>query len=231
MAQLKAAGESLGEFLAPTRCAGCDERGTLWCKQCGQALFSYRSHYACQHCGAPFGELVCTECQDASYAFDRVFALGTFEPPLSRAVVLYKDSGERRLGRTLGLLLARVIKAHGGRYDVVTWVPGRTRGLRDRGYDHGALLAQGVASGLNLKARATVSRAKDAQQDLRELSRDDRLRAMEKSFVSITVEHGYSRVLLVDDVMTTGATASAFAQVLKEQGVEQVDVGIVARTL
>ncbi len=218
---------SLLEVLAPTRCAGCDLPGEMLCRACLDVLPRIAEEWACPRCGAPFGHLVCTECWQSEPAFSAAVSLGSFEPPLARCVKLYKDSGERRLGRVLGELLAEALTSWGAWADIVVPVPAARSSVRRRGFDHTRLIAEPVASVLN--APLTDALAVRHAQDQRRLGRVDRAQNMAHAFALVPGVALPARVLLIDDVMTTGATVDAAAGALLAGGVHEVRVGTVAR--
>ena len=139
------------EALSPTRCAGCERSGALICQDCLASLALIDPCHSCIRCGAPFGDLLCTECsvEGASSAMaealDRCLACAVYAHPLPRIIKAYKDAGERRLAPYLAELLydtalhAQV--AASDRYGGVlsgadeVWVdpsPPSWRGLRER---------------------------------------------------------------------------------------------------
>ncbi len=214
------------ELLAPTRCSGCELPGSLLCDDCDRAMLRVEAKYACPRCAAPYGYLVCTECWSSELAFEQAIALGELDGVLARAVVLHKDAGERRLGAVLGGLLGGVVHERwSGFPQVVTWIPPTTSALARRGFDHGRSLAEPVASVCSAGAEQLLSRRR--ARDQRRMGRLDRQASAGGSFEVST--RPPSRVLLVDDVMTTGATLDAASQALLEAGAKDVRVAVVAR--
>ena len=106
----RAAHEAL-EALSPTRCAGCERAGALICQDCLAALALIAPRHSCTRCGAPFGDLLCTECSvegtssAMAEALDRCLACAVYTHPLPRIINAYKDAGERRLAPYLAELL------------------------------------------------------------------------------------------------------------------------------
>jgi ComF family protein len=218
---------SLLELLIPTRCAGCDLPGDLLCEECRSSLPVIEARWACPRCGAPFGHLVCTECWRAEPAFESGVCAGLLEPPLSRCISLYKDAGERRLGTVFGDLLGTAVGAWTGWPQAVVPVPPSDCALRTRGFDHTAVIASRVAGMLGVPLVNALTCA--GARDQRALGRTERRSNVEGAFVAACVEPLPARLLLVDDVMTTGATLDAAAAVLLAGGAEVVRVGAVAR--
>jgi len=218
--------EALVELVYPTRCAGCEMPGAVLCDTCRDALPRVASSAACPRCGAPYGYLVCTECWNREWAFTAALSLGEFEAPLARAVVLHKDAGERRLGSVMGMLLAeQVVQAWPGWAEAVAFVPATRAALRRRGFDHGRAIAGEVAIRLEVPLVDVLVRR--AAVDQRALGRADRARNAAGSFGA----RGElpRRVLLCDDVFTTGATVDAAACALLEAGAREVRCATVAR--
>jgi predicted amidophosphoribosyltransferase len=214
------------ELLCPTRCAGCDLPGAVLCDQCERDLPRVDPATACPHCGAPFGALVCTECWNTAWSFDASVALGSLEPPLSRAVVLHKDASERRLAPVFGRLLAEVVRRDWpGWADCVTFVPATPKAVRRRGFDHAEAIAAAVAAALEMPLLPALARS--AALDQRTLGRQARAANAAGSFAAVAPVSG--QVLLVDDVMTTGATLDAAASSLITAGAEAVRCAVLAR--
>lgn len=218
--------EGLTELLFPTRCAGCEMPGLVLCHSCRANLPLIAMDTACPRCGAPYGRLVCTECWDRAWAFEAALSVGEFEAPLARAVALHKDASERRLGTVLGELLAECVTERWGDWpEVVTFVPATRAAIARRGFDHGRAIARAAAEHLGVPVAEAIGRT--AVRDQRALGRVDRARNVAGSFaVHDTVR---ARVLLCDDVFTTGATLDAAAGALLEAGTSAVRCATVAR--
>ena len=218
--------EGLAEILFPTRCAGCELPGAVLCDRCRDDLPRVDSAGACPRCGAPFGYLVCTECWSREWAFEAAVAVGSLEAPLARAVVLHKDAGERRLAAVFGVLLAEQVgAAWPGWARCVAYVPATKAALRRRGFDHGRGIAAKLAAELGLPLTEVLIRT--AARDQRALGRSERQSNAAGTFHA--VGSAPDRVLLCDDVFTTGSTLDAAAAVLLSAGANEVRVAAVAR--
>jgi len=220
--------QGLAELAFPTRCAGCELPGALLCDTCRDALPRIDTVGRCPRCGAPFGYLTCTECWTREWAFSAAVALGEFEAPLARAVVLHKDAGERRLAAVLGILLAeQVAEVWPAWTQAIAYVPATRVAYRRRGFDHGLALARALAETLGVPLLAALDRGRALDQ--RALGRTERAENAAGTFSANEHLQLPARVLLTDDVFTTGATLDAAASVLLDAGAGEVRVAAVAR--
>ena len=231
------------EALSPTRCAGCERAGALICQDCLAALTLIDPCHSCTRCGAPFGDLLCTECsvEGASSAMaealDRCLACAVYTHPLPRIIKAYKDAGERRLAPYLAELLydtalhAQVAAPdrYGGVLsgaDAVVFVPATAAAFRRRGFDHMEAIARPFCelSGVSL----LDALVKYGHGDQRELGREERRERARGMYETVEDVQG-RRLLLIDDVITTGATMAAAAAELKRAGAVAVDGLAIAR--
>lgn len=218
--------DALLEIIAPTRCAGCDLPGAVLCDACRARSRNVDRRWACPLCGAPFGTLTCTECWDREHAFSAAIALGTLERPLSRVITMYKDAGERRLAGELGGLLADALEPWRGWGDAVVWIPSSRAAIARRGFDHAEELAARTASRLALPLEPALAHLRALDQ--RGLSRDLR-RANAAGSLTLARAAPVGNVILLDDVMTTGATLDAAAEALLRGGAAEVRAAVLAR--
>lgn len=138
-----------------------------------------------------------------------------------RSLVLgLKLRGLRSCSARLERGLRRAIFAHGILGDAVTWVPARPRDIRRRGFDHAEVLARGLAALVGLQPLPLLRRA-GGSRDQAGLSRSERMANLTAAF-DATVCSG--RLILVDDLITTGATARTCATALREAGAGAVEV-------
>lgn len=143
----------------------------------------------------------------------------------------YKFQGCRGYHRAYGPLLARCIQTHlEGRYDLITWAPLSARRKRERGYDQAYLLASAAARALGTTAVPLLRKVKHtaAQSGLEE---DDQRRSNVLGVYAPfpPAAAAGKRILLVDDIVTTGSTLVSCAKVLREAGAADVVCAAVAR--
>ncbi|MGI6221008.1 MAG: ComF family protein [Coriobacteriales bacterium] len=214
------------EMAWPTRCVGCDMPGELLCPDCRDALPLIDPAAACPRCGAPHGFLICTECWTpeglVEYAFSRAVCALEFEGVAAKMVVAFKDGGELRVANLIALLIHQALAAAGAEdLGALVPVPATPSALHRRGYDHVDLIARPLSELLGIGLRdVLVSRDVSDQRGLGRVQRDANMR--EAFSTRRDSEPLPRRVLLVDDVFTTGATLDAAAGVLLEAGAEEV---------
>jgi ComF family protein len=214
------------ELVWPTRCAGCERPGSLFCEDCNGKLRRIAREHACPVCGAPYGALVCTECYSSEgkqhFAFSAAVSPLEMDELTGRLVVLYKDHDERRLSALIAAHLAEQIPPSWLAWaDVLTWIPADKKALRRRGFDHMQKIAHELAEQTGLRTEKLLE--KRYSQDQRGLGRAQRSANLLTSFsLCKKVEALAPHILLIDDVFTTGATFDAAAALLTQNGAREV---------
>ncbi len=194
--------------------------GIGFCPGCGRELAA---------AALPPGFL-CAACRGRPPAFDELLAAFAYAPPLDTVIRGLKFRRLEYLGEALAWALFRRFENALRAHDLVVAVPLHWRRRLARGFNQAEAIARplaaraglGTASALR-RRRATVSQAG--------LPRAERLRNLRHAFVANPDTVQRARVLLIDDVVTTGATVDAAARALKEAGASWVTVLAAARTL
>ncbi|HVL64527.1 MAG TPA: ComF family protein [Actinomycetota bacterium] len=155
-----------------------------------------------------------------------VHAAWSYEGPGRAVVLALKERGRRGCADPLAAAAAQAVWREGSAADALTFVPARRDDVRRRGFDHGALLAREVGRRLGLEVLPLLSRARpvDDQVGLSATARRENLRG---AFISAPAP---ARIALVDDVVTTGATAAACAAALRRAGTRRVELIVACRT-
>ena len=219
--------EATADLLWPPRCAGCDLPGAMLCASCRSALPLISADDACTRCGAPDGAHGCAECGRTELVFEHARCAGVFEWPLDRMIRLHKDSGELRLTDPLALLAARAAGEWTGWAHAVVPAPTSPGAMVRRGFDHGARLAASFAALTGVPALDALRAL--PRRDQRGLTRERRASNARASIVAARGVTVPPRVLLLDDVFTTGATLDAAAAALMSAGAGEVRALAVAR--
>jgi predicted amidophosphoribosyltransferase len=199
------------DLLAPERCLACARRAPLpWCGTCERELT--RLDRACRRCGG--GRRRNHPCWPADAPISRATAVYDYRGPVTAAVVAAKVGGAWAAWRPMAELLAERVLQDPPEVDVVTWVTTPEVRVRQRGIDHAEVLARAVAAAL----RTPVARLLDASEDGADHDR-----------YAARIALPGSQVLLVDDVVTTGATAVRAAAALRSAGADDVALAVLAR--
>ncbi len=200
------------------------------CRQCLDGL-RVSMQRICAVCGIPIiGSLrICVDCRSSMGFFDAQRSAGIYRGNLSRCVRRLKYGGERWLSGPLGHLLAESARAFLP-LDLVVPVPIDPGSLNQRGFNQARDLAWEVSKRLGVPMGDVLFRAKRREHQAW-LGRSDRRGNLRGTMAAETrAELTGLRVLVVDDVMTTGATLDEAARALKGAGALVVYGGTVART-
>ncbi len=211
--------EALREAMWPTRCVGCDEPGELLCAACRERMPWVAQRWACPVCGAPFGWLTCTACE-RDWGM-RVVCACSFEGVGRRVPSLLKDEHELRLAPVMAAAIATALDEAGCAEgcDGVCFVPATAVAYVRRGFDHMELVARPLARMLGLPVADVLARGPAADQ--RALGREGRSANLAGTVRALEDVSGL-RLLLADDVVTTGASMRACAEVLRGRGAAEV---------
>jgi len=217
------------ELLFPARCVGCGRRGQLLCDDCRADLPLLSG--GCRRCALPRGvtRSACRGCSQLSPALTSLRAVCAFEGPARSAVHAFKFRGGRNLAPVLGEVIRDYLRTSPMRVDLVVPVPIAPRRQRERGYNQARLLAEQVAPHVCGVLDPHVFERDDrpAQQTLGAADR----RANLATAIRVRRAVPEARVLIVDDVATTGATVSACAEALASAGAVYIRALVFARDL
>ena len=209
------------DLVLPLSCAVCHREGSLLCEECEPSLQKLEQPY-CSVCARPGQHGVCPHCAIETRGFDCISAPYLFEGAVREIVHAFKYRGVRAAAPTLGGLLVSYLKGSSIPADVIVPVPLHPSSERERGYNQSELIARVVAveAGLPFGRRALRRLRKTAPQ-VSMADYGQRRRNIEKAFECVQDLEG-ERVLLIDDVVTTGSTMSACAEALKAAGARSV---------
>ena len=234
------------DCLLPFRCASCrlpltTARDTgpasgpahRLCRACYQSLVGKSSANRCSVCSIPLPQLVtrCARCTRVQFGFDSAFAAAAHADTAAALIRAYKSGRDRTLGAQMACHMIGTARAAGWKpiseASTVIPIPSSRRACRKRGFAGAAVLARHICSRLDLPSRSVLRLAGATPQ--KSLSLEERT-AHARAALSLTGASAEvpDRVLLIDDVMTTGATVSHAASLLKEAGASRVDVLVFA---
>lgn len=222
-----AAVDGLLTLLYPDRCLLCDELGTpAVCPECIAAIVTPIPQPQCELCGHPAAQSPCSRCRDDRPLFEYARAVGLYEGGMRRAIHMLKFHDRPMLAGPLGAAMAEYVRSIPHRFgelklDAVAPVPMERRRQRQRGYNQAERLARVVAAELSLAMRPNFLRRRGRTRPQVGLGHAQRLANLEQAFEADPGCDGM-RILLVDDVSTTGATQRACAAALKSAGAKAV---------
>ncbi len=219
---------SLLDFCLPPYCLFCGRPAKdILCPSCREKLVFLGA--ACPICARPYqGEdnaHLCQDCTKGPRPFRRVLVPFRYQGPLAKAISQLKYEGKLWLARPLGRLWLETMPVPP--FDLVIPVPLHQKRLLTRGFNQSLLLAQKIFGRSPVKP--WLERIRDTEPQV-SLSLKARVRNVRQAFaLAQGVSVSGKRVLLFDDVMTTGATVQECAKVLKASGAKEIFVAVLAR--
>jgi ComF family protein len=215
------------DLLLPQRCLVCSRAGEQVCAGCTAALRRIVPP-ACGRCGAPASWPVrrCAECAGRRLAFACARAAVEYDPPVRRLVGAWKERGLRRLARWASAVVADSLEPPVA--SCLTFVPADADRRLRRGHHPAEALARELARTWGIGVEPFLVRVRGSPRQ-RELTRIERRSNVATAFAA--ARPSPARIVLVDDVYTTGATANAAASALRKAGARQVEVVTFARTI
>ena len=235
------------DLVYPPRCLLCLRPPRLsrdhFCEECAGLLFSdveakrVEENRICPRCAANVGPFSlqdgqCHACRNDPPAFDAALRLGVYDGPLKDAVLHMKNAHFEGMAELMGERWGKYqqVRFEALKVDAVVPVPLHWWRRLRRGYNQSASLAYGLASQLGLPCRRWWLRRSRNTPSQKELTATQRRENVKDAFrVWETPRMRGAHVLLVDDVMTTGATVHEAARTLKRGGVKRVTVAVLAR--
>ncbi len=224
------------DWLAPRQCLVCTgPLQTNLAHTCSECALPYLSN-SCERCGQPYSEPVdgaagfCGSCLAHPREFDACFCAFEYDAPISDLICRVKYGDQPQLARLLAELFVEQAQDYELEMpDAIISVPMHQSKLRARGFNQSTELAKHIAKALEIPLlrdaiRKTKLTERQATQSLvqRKINQKGSFACPKK----LNIRH----VALIDDVVTTGATAEEIAKILKKNGVDYVQVWGIART-
>lgn len=228
-----------GHILIPHCCpvcgnVTCDGSANMFCKECLEG-FHFVKTPVCPKCGGEHNGILleCGECLSipGRRPWQEAAALFIMTGSVKEVIYEYKYRSRLELCRPLGRLGAELLRGKEWDTDLVTFIPLHPLRYLQRGYNQSSLLAERIGAELELPVKGVLFRKKHTKAQAK-LKREERLKNMKDSFGVLPWRKEFCKgktILLVDDVMTTGATLSAGADALLAAGAEKVYIFILAR--
>jgi ComF family protein len=220
-----------------SRCQVCGRPSPdagLACGECA-AILSPRTGGYCPSCGLLYHDEqadphICGACRTKFPPWDALYFYGPYDGLLGDLIREYKFNARLGLSKLLSSLLMAVAEGRGLVPDIAVPVPLHRRRLRERGFNQSLELARPLARALGAELRPsamTRARFTAPQVSLKAAQRRDNVKG---AFTVDQEQVAGRRILLVDDIMTTGGTMTECTRVLKKAGAKRVEVLVLART-
>ncbi|MEI6896532.1 MAG: ComF family protein [Psychromonas sp.] len=228
------------EALLPAQCLVCalSSNNKLICLDCEKSILSNRNY--CLHCALPLHKNAdyCGDCLTKNYLFNHIHALGDYTKPLSTLIKQLKYQQQLITGELLAYLLLKSIllrytKEQLLQFDLLLAVPLHPQKLRQRGFNQAQIICERLHKKLHIPLlEKQIVRIKKTipQEGLSVTKRQDNLKgAFIYNETSAQILTG-KNVIIIDDVVTTGATLNSLCRVLKEKGVNDIIIFCICRT-
>lgn len=216
--------DTILSYIAPHHCSGCDISGTLLCDNCKYDIISepFLQCAACGKNGAGRNGL-CSQCR---VPYTRAWCVSARQDHLQRLIDNFKFTNAKSAYIPLAKLLDDYLPDLPPG-TVIVPVPTANSHIRQRGYDHMLLVAKQLGKLRGLPIDTSLQRATDTQQ--RSASAQQRIENAKSAFVCRETLDPAKNYLLIDDVITTGATVKYADIALKNAGAEMVWVASISR--
>ncbi len=219
------------DLLYPRRCALCDGilsvHEPFICAECASGL-KFRKGCTCIKCGRPAdpGVTVCNECVKAGHVFDEGFAPFAYSGSIKESIMRFKYHDRPEYARFFAAAILYYGKERIRQWDPDAIVPvpvHRTR-LAERGYNQSLLISKEIslATGIPLK-KDLVSRVKKTEAQ-KELSAGERFKNLKNAFEYTGSYKPPDKILIIDDIFTTGSTIDSLSVLFKERGTRKIFV-------
>jgi competence protein ComFC len=211
------------DWIYPPHCGGCQIQGARWCLDCQSQTTLTSATPVCPLCGVPQSTgVACQNCRSAPPHYNALRAWAVYKGPVRQAIHGLKYKRNVGLGEVFGRqLMDRVVELQ-WHIDGVIPVPLGIARLAQRGYNQASLLARPVAWGLRLDyLPLTLQRVRETRSQV-DLSAIERKRNVVGAFRADRKHVEGRRILVIDDVATSGATIDACATALLEAGASEV---------
>jgi ComF family protein len=217
--------QSLLDLLFPPSCISCKAANSWLCQNCLSRI-PFITAPVCKRCGTSLAveAQVCKQCKNNPLQdIDGIRAASYFENnPIRPAIHFLKYRNHRAVASVLASILADAYRTYQLAADMIVPVPLHLSRLRERGYNQSELLAKAVSNILHLSVNtSTLQRTRQTKSQMT-LGVNERHQNVAEAFTCDNLDLSGQKVLLIDDVCTTGSTLDACAHALKKSGVAAV---------
>ncbi len=235
--------KSLQSIIFPYSCCLCHQYSfnEPVCKQCWSKVLFINKPF-CNICGKPFFNpilletadyLICEECREEKRFFAKSISLAIYQEEFKEIIHQFKFYNKPYVGNYLGKKLSNLIRTE-DKYkniDIIMPVPLQKKRERERGYNQSLIVAKIIAKELKIKLLKDILRRRGDNPPQSNLSLKERKKNIRGCFyVKKANLIKDKRILIIDDVFTTGSTVNECARVLRHSGAREILVATLART-
>lgn len=227
--------QAILDMVYPVRCPICGEivlpKSRMICKVCQDKLI-YIEEPRCKKCSKPVEheeQEYCRDCLRKNYHYDKGFAVWVYDNAMRHSIANFKYHGRKEYAKFYTREVIRLYKEQILKLspDVIIPVPLHRSKYRERGYNQAQLLASGIGKELKIPVITQVLIRDKKTLPQKKLSDKERLRNLSEAFqwnekAACRYQEKITKVLLIDDIYTTGSTIEACSRVLQSAGVSQV---------
>jgi len=228
--------QTILDIIYPVRCPICGEivipKGNKICKPCKDKL-QYITEPRCKKCSKPIAqeeEEYCSDCERKNFHFTKGYAIWVYDEAMRRSIANFKYHNKREYAK---FYIEEMLLAYGDEIkkmapDVIVPIPLHRSKYRERGYNQAEVLACGLGKRLTIPVLSHLLVRNKKTLPQKQLSDKERLRNLQEAFMfNQTVAGRYRReinkVLLVDDIFTTGSTIEACTNELIVNGIKDIN--------
>ncbi len=207
------------------RCLACGKEifEGNFCPECSNML-PFNDKVICEHCGRQVigKEEYCSTCKGVLVSLDKCRSAFNYQPPISTLIKKMKYDNGKYIANQLAEYLAPLYFKNYFNVDYITFIPMTKAAEKKRGYNQGEILAIATSNKVGVPVLECLKKVKETERQAN-LGRAERLKNLTTAYrVTTRKAIRNKRILIIDDVSTTGATAQAAADKLKRAGAERV---------
>lgn len=211
-------------FIYPDFCQHCQRLGPILCESCYQLVEFFWQE--------DFREFFAKNFERAY--FDQIKIMASFKPPFSSLIKALKYHHHGRAAKFLAQMLYFHVNINYQNIDIISFVPIHPQKRKKRGYNQAQLIAQELSLWSKKPCLDLLIKRKNTKAQAQISSKSTRLKRLAGSFVASSLYENQllnKRILLIDDVITTGATINSISQVLKDKQAKSINVLTLASKL
>ena len=223
------------DMLFPRRCPVCDSvlpfGGDLICEDCAKKLINVREP-RCRKCGRMLtdtGKEYCPDCENVRHGFDRAVSAFVYNDAMQDAIFRFKYQGRQEyadfFAESMSKYLGRELRGFGA--EAIIPVPLHKDRLRKRGYNQAVLLSERLGKTMGIRVEKDLVKRVRATAPQKTLTREERRKNLKKAFKLSGNGVKLTKVIIVDDIYTTGSTVDEISYLLRAAGVRSVYVATV----